>query len=666
MYKKFSKEYTMKKIHIFFKLLCILSIFAPTYQSLYSYDQSFTNKVKNSYLNSFGLMPEKKPFPRLYDPNKPLELLKSFVTLSQINNLPLNVKEESELALKASYIDQKNNHPMINERFVDKLALVYGEGNDTTQHLAKRLSTNNDKDFLSTTCGHTRLVTMLTQPTENLDLLKKRQTIIKKLVNDDTLLQNCIKKLEQFKKSEATFLEFFKTTDDTKKELINKVYYSIEALNNSTNLGASTRIGQLSRLVGAGGGLYGAYTISSFLYELVLGNNHQFYELFLQSKYGINKQTAVTIGFLYTPILILASALNISDLKLNNLIITYLQQQLIHVAECVRSCEDLGTLLKIESTFPENLDHLFIRNAQVSYPQEFNDFIDELDTPTFTGQPSAAFSSLGRVLATYKMMEKETIHNQFNLMLNAVGELDVYVALARKIKDCQQKNVHFCFTKFVQKETPFIKGSKIWNVFVPEAQAIANDFIMSKETGQNYIMTGPNKGGKSTFMKTVMYDLLSSFTFGIAAADEFICTPFTLLLAHLNEGDVTSEGLSHFQAQCKRAKELLEKVRSLGKNEFAFALLDEMFTGTSFDQEGPATREFGQALSDTNCAFILATHHPMVTELEEKTAKNCINMHMGATTDANGQVLKYTYNLERGISKVKNAANVARDEGLVW
>jgi DNA mismatch repair ATPase MutS len=296
---------------------------------------------------------------------------------------------------------------------------------------------------------------------------------------------------------------------------------------------------------------------------------------------------------------------------------------------------------------------------------QFNELCSLLKESTFAPGDPSFFSSQGNILMAYQHMVNETVRREFTDAVNVLGELDLYVALAKKMKIHQKLPVHYSFVQFTEGNTPSISASRFWNPFLPIETVVANSIEFNANGMNNMILTGPNTGGKSAMLKALMINILLAQTFGISASDQLTITPFTKLTCHMNITDDTGAGISLFKAEVQRAHELMEMVRKLGKNESAFIIIDEIFTGTSPDKAEELSYKFVRQLSDfPNVIFVSATHFKKLTSLEQETNGRCKNYHMSVITDDSGNVVKYTYTLAQGPSPVNNAAQIAHEEGI--
>ncbi len=119
----------------------------------------------------------------------------------------------------------------------------------------------------------------------------------------------------------------------------------------------------------------------------------------------------------------------------------------------------------------------------------------------------------------------------------------------------------------------------IWHPCLDRERIVLNSINLDK-TKPNLVITGPNAGGKSTFIKSITVNILLAQTLKITAASEFRFTPFTLINTYLNIPDVKGKE-SLFEAEIDRARDHLLKLEKLPSDEFSFLIMDEIFSSTN-------------------------------------------------------------------------------------
>jgi DNA mismatch repair ATPase MutS len=172
---------------------------------------------------------------------------------------------------------------------------------------------------------------------------------------------------------------------------------------------------------------------------------------------------------------------------------------------------------------------------------------------------------------------------------------------------------------------------------------------------KNYMITGPNAAGKTTFIKTAMLNVLFSQQVGCGFYKKYYMkSPYQNLFCYLNIPD-TSGRDSLFQAEARRCKEVLDEVQ---KGEKTLCIFDELFSGTNPNEASASAYAFLKYLNGLpNVTFLLTTHFlDVCTRLEPEIQ----NAHMTTLKTTSGD-LQYTYKFEKGISKVKGALKVLKD-----
>lgn len=241
-----------------------------------------------------------------------------------------------------------------------------------------------------------------------------------------------------------------------------------------------------------------------------------------------------------------------------------------------------------------------------------------------------------------------------------VAEMDVYNAIATKIVESEYKNNKICFIEFLDENEPKINAKNFWNVIVPEDAAIANNLFESKHV----ILSGPNAGGKTTSIRSILQNILLGQTFGVAAAESFEFTMFDVVHSYIHISDDLIGGLSLFASEIKRAKEVQDKMLDLKPGAKFFFALDELFTGTAAEQGEICAYKFVDKISKLPGAmFIYATHFDKLKDLGDSN-NYCVNYKVDAPTRGMNGEFVYQFTLSQGASDVNIAIDIANNANL--
>ena len=191
---------------------------------------------------------------------------------------------------------------------------------------------------------------------------------------------------------------------------------------------------------------------------------------------------------------------------------------------------------------------------------------------------------------------------------------------------------------------------KTFYPYLIHSTTIKNDINLDK----NIIITGPNASGKTTLLKTVLFNQIFSQIWGYGFYSKATIPLYKSIHCYLNIPD-TSGRDSLFQAEARRCKEIIDSIKD---NEKHFCIFDELFSGTNPNEACASSYGFIKYLNGTkNIDFILTTHltdicYMLDTEISNK------HMNVEQIDDLN---FNYTYNINSGISIIKGGLKVLSD-----
>jgi hypothetical protein len=172
------------------------------------------------------------------------------------------------------------------------------------------------------------------------------------------------------------------------------------------------------------------------------------------------------------------------------------------------------------------------------------------------------------------------------------------------------------------------------------------------------LITGPNAAGKTTMLKTTIFNLLCSQQTGFGFYEFARFSPFDYIHCYINIPD-TSGRDSLFQSEARRCKDIITVMKESGEKSTHFCVFDELYSGTNpYEAIASATAFLRYLNKYTNSTYIITTHFLDICNRMEKD-KTISNMHM--KIDMDGEDFIYTYQLQKGISNIKGGVKVLRD-----
>lgn len=294
------------------------------------------------------------------------------------------------------------------------------------------------------------------------------------------------------------------------------------------------------------------------------------------------------------------------------------------------SLQDIAEILENDKLLGNdfNLKLLLGYNVAGDNEQEVGTLIKELSDlstvlkesglPTETQNYFSFSLTKAKVRSSFKKIQR--LKDGFVGSLKAIGRLDAYMSIAKLYKEYAGTQVQFCFPEFVKADSPYVNIKDFWFPMINPKWAVTNSIELgSEKSGHNVILTGPNAAGKSTALRGIIGSLILAQTLGIAPASKMVLTPFARINSHLNISDeVGRESL--YQAEKNRVKGFLSELKLLGKGEFEFTIMDEMFSSTNPEEGQSAAYAIAKSLVKVpNCMCLLATHFKKLTELEADT-----------------------------------------------
>jgi len=279
-------------------------------------------------------------------------------------------------------------------------------------------------------------------------------------------------------------------------------------------------------------------------------------------------------------------------------------------------------------------------------------------TPELKEFEDKALSSKSRALAREKGLYDELIE-RLNKDLGAlqdtaaaVSEIDVLANLAERAQ-----SLALCAPTFCEEEVfEVVAGRHLVVEQVLEDPFIANDALLSEQR-RMLLITGPNMGGKSTYMRQNAVIALLAHVGSYVPATEVRLAPIDRIFTRIGSSDDLASGRSTFMVEMTETANILHNAtpRSL-------VLMDEVGRGTStFDGLSLAWAAAVALATQVRAFTLFATHYFELTTLPEQ-CPTMANVHLDATEHQDHVV--FLHNIQEGPANRSFGLQVAKLAGI--
>ena len=278
-------------------------------------------------------------------------------------------------------------------------------------------------------------------------------------------------------------------------------------------------------------------------------------------------------------------------------------------------------------------------------------------TPELKAFEDKALSAQERALAREKMLFEgllDTLTPHVPALLSvaaALAELDVLASQAERTEA-----LRLCAPDYADEPGIAIRGGRHPVVEAQVEHFIPNDVVLGRAR-QMLLITGPNMGGKSTYMRQVaLITLLACCGLWVPAASAKV-GDIDQIFTRIGASDDLAGGRSTFMVEMTETAHILHNASAN-----SLVLLDEIGRGTStFDGLALAWAVARHLVSATRAFTLFATHYFELTQLANEYIQ-LANVHLDAKE--HGTDLVFLHAVEEGPASQSYGIQVARLAGV--
>lgn len=507
----------------------------------------------------------------------------------------------------------------------------------------------NKIDNTKTDGGKFYLKKLLENPSDNYKFLNEKKNSLKKLFqvleSDEILIKKNLIKLSETEKS---LFWIFKTNTIEQENLINILYFNnffLKYLNNSSHILTglnlykiffSPFIGILSPIIG----FILPYLVLRFKLKVkfsFISYLKFLYNYYVNMNFGTMfgnsyLNTLRKIWYSFTMLFYFNGIFNSFQLSklsynINNTICRHISNCGIFIKNGLEIIEKLYNI--------DNFRVIFNTTYNYNYTNNLIKSLNDLNITT-----NEYFNNFGDKLKIFKLIKnpnnKEDVYNLINLIYLCDTVHSIYVS----------KNENdLVMPTYSNSNEPNVTIKGLRHPNIEKDKVVKNDILLDNKN--NLIITGPNAGGKSTFIKSIAINILLSQTICLSFTDNMTLTPFYYIASQMNiVDDKGSESL--FEAEMNRIIKNVNVIKECkNNNRLSIIFLDELFNSTNVIEGICGSYGICKNLSDikTNIT-LLTTHFTYLYKL--KDTGNYKNYRMNV--NINKDNIEFPYKISRGIS----------------
>jgi DNA mismatch repair protein MutS len=282
-------------------------------------------------------------------------------------------------------------------------------------------------------------------------------------------------------------------------------------------------------------------------------------------------------------------------------------------------------------------------------------------TPELKAFEDKVLSANERALAREKMLYARVLFDlepfiaALQTNSGAVASLDVLNCFAERAQTLNYVQPQFTQEPGIQIEAG--RHAVVENITQP---FVANDLILNPYR-QLLLITGPNMGGKSTFMRQTALIVLLAHCGAFVPAKVANIGEIDRIFTRIGASDDLAGGRSTFMVEMTETANILHNA-----TDKSLVLLDEIGRGTStFDGLSLAWAVAKQLLEKNKALTLFATHYFELTRIVDEF-KHAANVHLDAVEHANknGKQIVFLHKVEEGAAHMSYGIQVAQLAGI--
>ena len=235
------------------------------------------------------------------------------------------------------------------------------------------------------------------------------------------------------------------------------------------------------------------------------------------------------------------------------------------------------------------------------------------------------------------------------ITLKDLASLEILWRIARKVE----------LQPTIFKRTEF-KFRNLMDISIDTETVVRSGLELEFGKQAHAVITGPNGGGKSSFLRSILQAVLFGHTYGYVAAERSAMPRFLWIASGLQLRDTPGK-FSMFETEVSYAAQCLRQAAAAAPQTPGLVLFDELFHSTNPPDGARTAQLFLSSLWNSKSTFSIVSTH--VFPLVERAPTETVKAICCPATEKEGDV-EYSYAVQPGICRVSSVKKVWEKFGL--
>lgn len=217
-------------------------------------------------------------------------------------------------------------------------------------------------------------------------------------------------------------------------------------------------------------------------------------------------------------------------------------------------------------------------------------------------------------LRSWKKIVQSYVLENTDFLLNLMPEIEFFVKGTEMLRQLRHKGCSLCVPEICPQKDHTFTAKALYNPCVAlkiDGGIVTNELSFDENAGV-YVLTGPNRGGKSVITCAVGQAQIMMQLGMFVPAESARISPVDAVFTHFPTGAEDTIDKGRLGEECDRLREIFSVVTSN-----SLILMDESFSSTGAYEASYIAAEVLAAISHVGCRCMFSTHlHQLASEID--------------------------------------------------